>query len=338
MLKGIRHVYHLLLATSWLVFTFGQAMLYFRKKGLSDLSLPHPAPLNHQEKKRLKHYFYGTAFLATLFCALRGRSRNNHERQRFSNLSALACFFDDLADDWRAQDDASILWHNNPEQYGAVADERGLSLHFLKNVHETLPPIHANQFENCLHRVFNIEAQGRQQTHAQVLSIQELSDITQEKGGSSVLLFRCLMDNALSDQERAAWHLTGGLIQLCDDIFDVWFDHQAGVETLALRLLRNGELTLLESMFQTQVSMTYKAIRASSDHHFRTGTTVAIVHFLVSITRVCLSHYRRTQKKLGQLPLHNRHVMVVDMERWPNRIEAGRELFRLSPIDPIKSD
>ncbi len=329
MFNLLHRLFYLIRATVWLTTTFSWAIVYFKKRGLSDLALPHPDALNRKEKRRLKHYFYGTTYLATLFCALRGHGRNRLERKRFSNLSALACFFDDLSDDWRDQDDASIVWHNNPEQYGAIADERGLSLHFLKNIHATLPHPNTALFEDSMHRVFNIEAVGRQQTHAEALNIQELSDITQEKGGSSVLLFRCLLDNPLSQEEQVALRLTGGLIQLCDDIFDVWFDHQDGVETVALRLLRTGDLALLEALFQSQTTLTYEALRHSTKSGTRSGTAIAIVHFLVSITQVCLKHYRQTQKKLGQLPLHDRHIMVVDMERWPNRLEAGKKLFRL---------
>ena len=58
-----------------------------------------------------------------------------------------------------------------------------------------------------------------------------------------------------------------------------------------------------------------------------TGPGVACVHFLVSITRVCLRHYADLQKKRGTLPLDDRAAMVVDMEKWDNRLRAMRELL-----------
>jgi hypothetical protein len=48
---------------------------------------------------------------------------------------------------------------------------------------------------------------------------------------------------------------------------------------------------------------------------------------LVSITRVCLDHYLHLQKKRGTLPLDDRSAMVVDMERWNNRLRAALKLL-----------
>jgi hypothetical protein len=52
----------------------------------------------------------------------------------------------------------------------------------------------------------------------------------------------------------------------------------------------------------------------------------AAVHYLVAVTRVCLRHYEDLQKKDGTLPLNDRAAMVVDMEKWENRLRAAREL------------
>jgi hypothetical protein len=60
----------------------------------------------------------------------------------------------------------------------------------------------------------------------------------------------------------------------------------------------------------------------------RSHTALAAIHFLIAVTRVCLRHYEDLQKKHGTLPLHDRAAMVVDMEKWGNRMRAMRELLR----------
>ena len=118
---------------------FAMAGWYFKNRVLHDLALPHPEVLSPKEKRRLKHYYYGTTYLNSIFCTLLGYRRSRREKRLFSNLSALACFFDDLVDAFRQHDNSGIAWFNNPELFGQPADPRGLAQHFLNNVYRDLP-------------------------------------------------------------------------------------------------------------------------------------------------------------------------------------------------------
>lgn len=353
MIRHLRHWYDLCLATFGLTLAFARAARHFRTRALRDLALPYPAALSSREKRRLKHYHYGTTYLGVVFCALRGYPRSRREEYLFTNLAALACFFDDLVDAFRRNDDSGRKWRDNPEEYGRTADSRGLALHFLHNIYRALPSGDLEQFKTFMHRVFNVETAGRQHPSA-MRGAQEslpLEKITAEKGGCSVLLFRRLLANPLSDGEREALFQFGYLIQLCDDIFDLWHDRQAGNHTLATYLAERNDVAKLSQVFENQVVVVREAIRkvarvdptpgpfpdgsvetrpkvASSDAPHPpgagrgVGSTQAAIHFLVGITRVCLRHYADLQKKRGTLPLDDRAAMVVDMERWDNRLRA----------------
>jgi hypothetical protein len=324
----LRHLYHLTRATIWLTLTFARAAWYFRRRALQDLALPHPEAMNSKEKRRLQHYFYGTTYLGVVFCALRGRARSRREKHIFTNLAALAYFFDDLVDAFRHRDDTGLLWENNPEQYGLAADERGLALHFLRNVYSEMPAADLPQFRDFMHRVFNVETAGRQANLTDLaLLMPDLAKITAEKGGCSVLMFRRALAHPLSAAEQSAIFEFGYLIQLCDDIFDLWFDRQAGVSTLATALAKGGRVGDLVEIFERQVAATRTAFRATGAGG-RAATAYCVVHFIVSITRVCLAHYAQLERGRGGLPLDSRREMVVDMERWGNRIRTGWHLLR----------
>ncbi|GAB4493139.1 MAG: hypothetical protein OHK0019_16440 [Saprospiraceae bacterium] len=324
MTKILRHFYNLFRATMWLALAFARASFYFKTRALRDLALPHSESLTSREKRRLKHYFYGATYLSSVFCILRGHTRSRREKHLFTNLAALAYFFDDLVDAFRERDDASIFWQNNPEQYGQTADPRGLALHFLDNVYRELPPDNLTQFRDFMHRVFNVETSVISEASHQML---DLEKVTAEKGGYSVLLFRRVLANALSETEQEALFQFGYFVQLCDDIFDFWHDRQAGTTTLATFFIEKNDVPGLRTVFEGQVLSARKAFQnlpatANGD------TGWAAVHFLVAITRVCLRHYEDLQKKHGTLPLDDRAAMVVDMEKWGNRLRAAKELLR----------
>ena len=329
MIRQIRHWYDLFLATIWLTLAFARAAWHFRTRALHDLALPQPAALSSREKRRLKHYYYGTTYLGVVFCTLRSYPRSRREEYLFTNLAALACFFDDLVDAYRENDDSGRKWQDNPEEYGRTADSRGLALHFLHNIYRELPPGDLEQFKTFMHGVFNVETAGRQHSSA-APGASGLEKTMAEKGGCSVLLFRRLLPNPLSDPEREALFQFGHLIQLCDDIFDLWHDRQAGNHTLATYLAERNDVARLIQVFENQVIVVMGALRAIArvdPTSSGVGPTRAVIHFLVSITRVCLRRYADLQEKRGTLPLDDRAAMVVDMEKWSNRLRAVRELL-----------
>ena len=133
------------------------------------------------------------------------------------------------------------------------------------------------------------------------------------------MLFRRVLAHPLPAGEQNVLFQFGYLIQLCDDIFDLWHDRQAGTITLATYWAEQNGMERLREIFENQVIVVRETLGV--------GSTRAAIHFLVSITRVCLLHYADLQKKHGTLPLDDRAAMVVDMEKWHNRLRAVRELL-----------
>jgi len=299
---------------------FSRAAWHFRGAAARSLDLPKGLAIGAKEKRRLKHYFYGTTYLAALMCCLRNQPRSRREKYLFTNLSALAYSFDDLAEAFR-DNDLSVLWQDNPEAFGLAADERGLALHLLHNIYRVLPEPRLGQFQGYMHCVFKVETTGRQ-------NLGNVEKITAEKGGFSVLLFRSVLEHSLSEKEENAFYQFGYLIQCCDDIFDLWHDRQAGIITIATAHAERSEIELLTQLFEQQVAVTYLAFRQTSYPSKQVETALNMIHCLVSITRLCLQHYSDLERKYGALPLDDRTTMVVDMDIWTNRFRAIRYLLR----------
>jgi len=318
-------------AIHWLALAFIRASLYFRFEAVRDLGLPPEMALDSKAMRRLQHYFYGTTFLSIVFGLMHGRRRSAAEKYLFSNLAALSYYFDDLADAYRHENKAEHTWLNNPETYASHADARGVSLHLLQNLYRHLPAAHLQEFKGYLHRVFNVETAGRQQID-HTLDLEALWAITREKGGASVLLFRRILHVPMSKTECDALFAFGGLIQLCDDVSDIWFDHRNGTRTVPLLFALQHNLAGLRQFFDAEVRRVQALFDAvdkkSANFWGGPASAWAAVGILVAIARVCLDAYDQLQEKNGTLPLHDRKAMVVDMERWPNRLRLIQCLSR----------
>jgi hypothetical protein len=317
MTRFIRHWYFLLRTALLLASEFARAGWYFKKRALHDLALPDSDALTSKEKRRLKHYFYGTTYLSVIFCSLRGRRRNRRERRLFLHLSALACYFDDLVDAFTHPGSVETGWLDNPEAYGRATDPGGRALHLLQKISRDLPAHDLEQFRAFMNRVFNAETDVAQQATAETLALH-----CAEKGGFSVLLFRRALPDPLSPTEQEALFQFGFLIQLCDDIFDLWHDRQAGIATPAAFFAAQNDVTAMKKLFEQQV----QAVQQAFARLPRYQTALAAIQFLSGITRVCLRHYEDLQKKHGTLPLDDRKLMVVDMEQWRNRMRVVLEI------------
>lgn len=316
-------------ATIRLLVGFAQASRYFKVQLMGDLQLPESSFFSRKEKRRLKHYFYGGTFLQLLFEALQPTSKSAGTTYRLSNLAALAYYFDDLLELSQAQTLIGFNWKDKPKEFGRLVDDhRKLALHFLDNLHQSMDTQQQMAFDQVMYHVFNSELAAKQHPPE---DLERLQAHAAEKGGYSVLLFRQLAPVAPDLLEERALMEFGHLIQACDDIFDVWFDLEERVPSFAAYLLQKGQLQKLEEVFERQVTATSAAFRRCTFPKTRIETALRLVHYITAITRVCLKQYRKLEKKHGYLPLENRSEMVVDMERWKNRLATAYELAFFMP-------
>lgn len=324
-----KHCYWMAVATIRLLVGFALASRYFKTQLSADLQLPESSFFSRKEKRRLKHYFYGGTFLQLLFEALQPAATSAGTYYRLSNLAALAHYFDDLLELSRAQTLNGFNWKDKPREFGRLVDDhRQLALHFLDNLHQSMEAEQQVAFDQVMYHVFNSELAAKQQPPE---NFEQLQVHAAEKGGYSVLLFRQLAPVAPDVLEERALLEFGHLIQACDDIFDVWFDLEEQVPSFAAHLLQKGQLKKLKEVFEQQVVATSVAFRSCGFPKGRIETALRMVHYITAITRVCLKHYQQLEKKHGYLPLEKRFEMVVDMERWKNRLATAYELAFFMP-------
>lgn len=319
-----KKIYYILRGIYALALGFWRAHRYFKQKELRALSLPADVELSTAEEKRIKHYFWGTSFLSIVFCTLRGYKRTPDEFTQYMNLAALTALFDDLVDEFRKKNGSNVQ-NDTLENYCSVADSRGLILYLLKNNTDKLPPQYYAEFRGYIDKIFHIEVEG-QQSSDKNKTFEDIKNTTRNKGGFSVLLYRRIQSPDLNEAERTALFEFGYLVQLCDDILDVYFDIQDDVMTMPRFLLSEKRVDDLADLLEKQVEMTRLYLDKMPYRHSRIQVVYHILLLFVAIARLGIDNQRFLLEKYGDLRLASRRELVLDMALWRNR---GRLLGKL---------
>lgn len=166
---------------------------------------------------------------------------------------------------------------------------------------------------------------------AQVLSLkqksreaswQDLFDITYKKGGESLLFYRCSFSTPITEQESTCLLKVGGLIQVCNDIFDVNKDIKEGVRTF---ITESRDIAQLKIKVQKLYFETFKYCRlAIPDTNME--AFLQQVKIIISQSFVALDFYLQTQNNNGKLftpQKYPRESLICDMGKNKHLLKAS---------------
>jgi hypothetical protein len=272
--------------------------------------------LTEADFRKLTHY-YGLAVPAILgeaFCALRGRPMTPRERLASTCQGAMTGLGDDFFDKSALSGgELQALLHHQP---GHTAGQQ-LAQYLLRLAEAEVPDAAASRAQ--LGRVVAAQLASQQQV-GPPLGHDQLVALTWAKGGESLLFYRTAYAHALPAPEREALYHLGGLMQLGNDIFDVYEDCQARVQTLATTANR---VASLRALFLGQLAQARAQVWAMPYPAGRIQWFWAMLSLAVfSRCLVCLDQLAGCQAQSGgefQPHLYPRQALICDMECWPNR-------------------
>ena len=286
---------------------------------LSDAKKATDGSLNDNDFKKITGY-YGLAVPAILgeaFCALRGKEMTNKERMGSTCLGAMTGLFDDFFDEERLSENAVEDLIRNPDLFKSNTINENLFLHFYKTaLNNTLQPM---VMQDHLYKVYLAQLRSKEQVMPG-LTHERLKDITIRKGAESVLFYRSVFDFLMSNAEEKMLYSLGGLMQLSNDIFDVYKDHKQGIKTLVTSARKIIDLralftTILESGIEEakQVDYPFKNIRKF----------LGIISLgIFSRCYVCLDQLEKTEMNYGNEfdpKLYERKDLICDMDTSVNK-------------------
>lgn len=147
----------------------------------------------------------------------------------------------------------------------------------------------------------------------QQLSPGQLKDITWAKGGYALLLYRSALRIPISHGEWDAVYQLGGLMQLHNDIFDLYRDVQEGIVTIPSQ---TGSVDQLIHLFEDEIEKTFRLFDTLPINRYRKHKFYLLLSLAIQTGHLCLCQYRNLEMKYqgfrpGQL---SRKELICDMD------------------------
>ena len=204
--------------------------------------------------------YYGLAVPAILgeaFCILRGKGMTERERCAMTYLGALTGLFDDFFDEKNTSNNHIKQLLDNPhESLAASAHEKLFIRFYIKALENSIE----TKLKASFYQVYNAQVLSKKQ-NLTGLTNEEIESITIQKGGVSLLFYRSVLEEEASTEEKMLLYNLGSLLQLENDMFDVYKDFKSKIETLATTATKISNLRKVYSVFMDK---TFASLEATS--------------------------------------------------------------------------
>ena len=284
---------------------------------LSELQKKYGGTFGEEQLKKIRQY-YGL-FIPTILCSsykhLYDEAYSEAERKRATLFGILTPVGDDLFDIDKLDVEAinEITYH--PENYHA----KTFSAHIAKEIQSfMLTDVPSKkEYLEAAKNVYEIQLETIKQTDA-AISDEELERITFAKGGYSVIIYHQIMEKPASEAMWKVLFYVGSLMQLGNDLFDMFKDLRDGIITLPDRC---ADYTKLRQLFMSRVKECNHLIYALPYKQYKKEEFAIAMHLIISRALVVIDKMIALEKQLGK-PLDyknlTRQQLICDMEKPKN--------------------
>ena len=306
-------------------FRFGWEILlqewYLRKYLLVSLQ-PYlsgsDGSLGAKDIRRMKYYArFVPAVSGASYSVLLNRNLSQKERVAMLFLSAAAPMFDDYFDDISLKESDLREMIAKPETFHARNSREQMLIFLLQKAKQNISNV--VDFMQICYKVFDAQNEAKKQETGG-LSWGEVRKITYDKGGYSTLLFLAVLEDfqmGKKAEEEAIYHF-GGLVQLIDDMFDIYEDAKMGLQTLATMSQNMKEFSRAFEQDLEKLGELFYALPLPK-RNIRRFLDLQLFFFTRGC--VCVEQLVTLQRRNEQ-PFNAadfiRKDLICDMEKWEN--------------------
>lgn len=293
------------------------------EKDITKAITDNDGTLDEEDFAKIRNYYgFGVpAIVGEGFCTLRQIPMSHQERTTSTYQGALTGLYDDFFDKTNIGIEGIREMMDQPGIYDAKTSLERLFIRFLLQVHENLPD--KAFFNKAFNRVFDAQIESSKQAKDE-LSYEQIKEITFKKGGYSLLFYRSAFGHEMKEGEEKALYQTGAVMQLGNDIFDIYKDERDSIKTLV------SYCDVIEeprSIFIDKLKESIRLIKATA--YQPDGIQNYLRKYILGISRcfVALDQLERLQSNSeGKFmpALYSRKDMICDMEKPQNIIRSAR--------------
>ncbi|MFT3910644.1 MAG: hypothetical protein QM737_14560 [Ferruginibacter sp.] len=289
---------------------------------LLDTEKQNDGSLDAADFKKINEY-YGLAVPAILgeaFCLLHGKEMSDDERMASTSQGAMTGLFDDFFDKQYLSDDTIEDLVNNKIIPGKRSNEKLFDV-FYKNALQLVPD--KKKLQDALMEVYKAQLESKKQTQ-ETISEKEIQSITFYKGGTSLLFYRTAFLPVPSTGEEKLIYDLGSLMQLCNDIFDVYKDRENKIKTLVTEVKHIAEVReLLQELLSTYYLTAYDiGFPKKNMRQFLSILSLGIF----SRAFVCLDQLEKneaTTNNVFNVQQYSRKQLICDMDVAKNKLRSA---------------
>lgn len=303
------------------------------KKELQVFRNDHDGSLKPSDFRKITSYYaLGVpGVLGETLCILRGKSLDKEERFCLSYLGGISGLLDDLFDDPEKEAVHLKKFISEPENLDPTNSHEALLQQFyLQGLSYTENPL---LLKEQAQEVFNSQQKSLQQQKKDV-TVEQIKEITYSKGGSAFVFYRLCLNKTMEEAERKFLYQLGSVMQLGNDIFDVWKDFNSETETAATK---TNDIQKLRNFFMEELVKTYRLAGKTSYPPGKINQFIAITDLALARVFVCLYQFEKLQKKSGgvfSIVDYSRKELICDMQKPANQLRAIK--YYLSPVINIR--
>lgn len=282
---------------------------------LNDAKASNDGSLEESDFKKITNY-YGLAVPAILgeaFCALHGKEFTTMQRLASTCQGAMTGLFDDFFDKQQLSNEELQEFIENPITIAPTLSAEKLFLQFYNTALQNCP--NAQVMLKQLYKVYYAQVESKKQLSSGITN-DEIINITKSKGGESLLFYRTAFEFELTEVEHKMLFELGGVMQLANDIFDVYKDEKSGIHTLMTTTKKvNHVRTVFIEWLQNAQELAYSAgFTPKNVHRFLEIISIGIF----SRCFVCLNHLEKaeaTTNNIFTLSAYSRQQLICDMDK-----------------------
>jgi hypothetical protein len=276
-----------------------------------------------------------TPMICDAFTGLHQRATNASEKERFIHYFICSSLFDDFTDINLVAEQELFALSFSPETF----EPRNFDEAVFRDSHLLLKSFvkEKTAYIGLTHQLFQAQWDSKKQAHAGFLSEEALQKITFTKGGLSVLLCSFYLDTPTSPEERDCWYRIGTIIQLTNDLFDIYKDFQDKMDTLPGRM---KDARAFRLFFEKQVRGMQEAVAQMSGPAYNISQFRLAMAGIYAFGFIALDQLAELQGNEATLPAFSslpRKALIIDMERPGNLIKWLRYAYkewRATPLLP----
>ena len=305
------------------------------KMDINESKLTNDDSLDEVDFKKMTDY-YGLAvpvMIGESFCKLRGKKMAEKERLALTYLGGLTGLFDDFFDRKDIPENyiKSLLTQPH-EMEGDNSGEKLILKLYLKSLLNASDPERLTDYSL---KIFKAQVLSKEQLRLDV-SIDEIKDITFQKGGHSVLFYLCSFKEEISETEKNLFYKSGGIWQIENDILDVYKDFKAGIKTM---VTTETCINNLRTTYIRQVDQLIHLVKQTDYPLSNKRRFLESIILFISIGFVGLDVLEKNEKKTNnifRLEKYERKGLICDLEKPVNILKAIHYFLKYNPEIPLK--